>query len=72
MLLYVASSAHSKRLFSGERLTFETKRTSLKDAKFEKLLLSIVNKTNWYISSAKIDETAKYFKTKYFLNIQEQ
>ena len=32
----VASSAHSERLFSGERLTFVTKRTCLKDANFVK------------------------------------
>ena len=39
-----ASSAHSERLFSGEKIIFETIRTSLKDANFEKLLLLSVNK----------------------------
>ena len=39
-----ASSARSERLFSGGKLIFETKRTSLGDANFEKLLLLSVNK----------------------------
>ena len=39
-----ASSARSERLFSGGKLSFETKRNRLGDANFEKLLLLSVNK----------------------------
>jgi hypothetical protein len=39
-----ASSACSERLFSGGKLIFETKRTSLGDANFEKKLLLSIKK----------------------------
>ena len=55
-----ASSARSERLFSGGKLIFETKRTSLGDANYEKLLILSVNKNLGILKSWCFDFFLKY------------